>query len=71
MDESFRFSPEQELYNPGDSIVYSCESGYGQVADSNTGRTCLEDGSWSGGEISCECEYDSVVLDYKLLTCWQ
>ena len=34
---------------------YSCDEGY--VISGGTERVCGSTGDWSGGEITCQCEY--------------
>ena len=55
-DGHFTIAPRQTgFYEQGDTIVYSCEEGFVNVAASNR-RTCLKDGTWSGNEAICERE---------------
>ena len=39
----------------GGRATYTCSNGFRMVGSST--RTCLSDGSWSGSEPVCECEF--------------
>jgi len=39
----------------GDACSFTCNTGYELTGNSN--RTCQNNGSWSGSEISCEAKF--------------
>ena len=59
-------SPEKDSYDYGESVTYTCETGY-QNTGGQLNRQCTDTDTWSGAAPVCTSKFYSMHILYQLI----